>query len=190
MMEMYLSSKKDSITVSISKEEQMDIERPIIKYYLNQGMIFVSSRECNITTVLGSCISVCLWDRYSATGGMNHYMLPLWNGEGLPSAKYGNIAISKLIEKMIASGCERGNMRAKVFGGAEMLSIAKNGEMSVGTQNIILAEDILNREGIRIISSDVGGNYGRRIQFNTMTGIVLLKRFRTKGKIQEANKAR
>jgi chemotaxis receptor (MCP) glutamine deamidase CheD len=57
--------------------------------------------------------------------------------------------------------------------------------MSVGTQNIILAEDILNRECIQIVSIDVGGNYGRRIQFNTKTGIVLLKRFITKIKVQE-----
>lgn len=182
---MYSSSKENSITVSISKEKQMELKRPVMKQYLTQGMIFVSSKECNIATVLGSCISVCLWDPSSGTGGMNHYMLPLWNGEGLPSARYGNIAIPKLIEKMIGFGCEMGNLKAKVFGGAELLCIPKNGEMSVGTQNIILAEDILNREGIQTVSIDVGGNYGRRIQFNTKTGIVLLKRFSTKRKVQE-----
>jgi chemotaxis protein CheD len=188
MMEIYSSSKEDSVTVSISKEKNMEAKKSVMKYYLNQGMIFVSTIECDITTVLGSCISVCLWEPFSETGGMNHYMLPLWNGEGLPSARYGNIAIPKLIEKMIACGCDRGNLKAKVFGGAELLSIPKNGEMSVGTQNIILAEDILHREGIQIISIDVGGNYGRRIQFNTKIGIVLLKRFRTQGRIQETKK--
>jgi chemotaxis protein CheD len=190
MMEMYSSSSEDSLTVSIAKESDMEVERPIMKYYLNQGMIFVSSKECMITTVLGSCISICLWDPSSGTGGMNHYMLPLWNGEGLPSARYGNIAIPKLIEKMIDYGCEKGNLRAKVFGGGELLSIPQKGEMSIGTQNIILAEDILNREGIQMISKDFGGTYGRRIQFNTMTGIVLLKRFKTKAKTQATKRIR
>lgn len=168
----------------------MQVVNHIQKHYLYQSMIFYSREECLITTILGSCISVCLWDSYQKIGGMNHYMLPLWNGEGLPSARYGNIAIPNLIEKMTGSGCEKGNLKAKVFGGAELLSFSQNRGMSIGTQNIILAEDILNREGIQIIGIDVGGNYGRRIQFNTMTGIVLLKRFRTKGKIQEKNKAR
>ena len=139
-------------------------------------MIAVSQEECIITTVLGSCISVCLWDMIAGIGGMNHYMLPLWNAEGLPSPRYGNIAIPRLIEKMTGSGGTKSNLRAKVFGGAEMLSVMKESKMKVGAQNIILAEDLLAKEGIPVISIDVGGHCGRRIHFNTRTGAVLLKR--------------
>jgi chemotaxis protein CheD len=146
------------------------------KCYLKQGMIVVRQEECIITTVLGSCISVCLWDSVFGIGGMNHYMLALWNGEGLPSPRYGNVAIPKLIEKMIGAGAAKNNLRAKVFGGAEVLSSMRNSEMKVGPQNIILAEDLLAKERIPVISSDVGGYGGRRIQFNTKTGTVMLKR--------------
>ncbi|MBF0165687.1 MAG: chemotaxis protein CheD, partial [Magnetococcales bacterium] len=62
------------------------------------GALFAQNGAYVITTVLGSCIAVCLWDRMRKEGGMNHYKLPLWNGDGLPSPKYGNIAIAKLIE--------------------------------------------------------------------------------------------
>ena len=158
------------------KERDTEIENIIRKYYLSQGMIFASCRECIITTVLGSCISVCLWDPSKGIGGMNHYMLPLWNGEGLPSPKYGNIAIPNLMERMIDSGCKKADLCAKVFGGAEMLSPTRHGESSVGAQNIMLAEDLLSGECIPIVSIDVGGNQGRRIQFNTSTGLVMLKR--------------
>ena len=142
-------------------------------------MIYVSPEECLITTVLGSCIAVCLWDPVSGIGGMNHYMLPLWNGEGLSSPRYGNIAIPKLMEKITDLGCEKINLKAKVFGGAEMLSYINKDTIRVGNQNVILAEDLLLREGIPIISMDAGGNYGRRIEFNTKTGIVTVRRFKS-----------
>ncbi len=158
------------------KESYMTTPGIIKKHYLNQGMIFVSTNECIITTVLGSCIAVCLWDPASGIGGMNHYMLPLWNGDGLPSPRYGNIAITKLIDKMITAGCSKENLKAKVFGGAEILHITKSMQLSVGMQNIMLADDLLSREGIPVISIDVGGNCGRKIDFNTKEGIVRLKR--------------
>jgi chemotaxis protein CheD len=158
----------------------MEAEKTPRKYFLTQSMIFLSLEECLINTILGSCISVCLWDPYTETGGMNHYMLPLWNGEGLPTPRYGNIAIPRLVEKMIHLGCRKKNLRAKVFGGADVLIHAKDGDISIGSRNIILAEDILCEERIPIISLDVGGKYSRKIQFNSRTGKVMLERFKSK----------
>ncbi len=130
-----------------------------------------------VTTLLGSCISVCLWDPVSKTGGINHYALPLWNSRGRPSPKYGNIAILKLIEKMLVLGCKKEDLKAKVFGGGAV--IKTYGErLNVGDQNIMLAQDILSIERIAIISSDVGGDCGRKLIFNTGTGEVLMRRIR------------
>ncbi|MBE0425803.1 MAG: chemotaxis protein CheD [Nitrospirae bacterium] len=142
--------------------------------------MYLTEEECIITTILGSCISVCLWDPSSKIGGMNHYLLPLWNGSGLQTPRYGNIAIPKLIKKITDLGCKKSSLRAKVFGGADMLFSSKNGDMSIGTRNIILAEDMLEAENIPVISNDVGGNCGRKIEFNTKTGVVMLRRFKTK----------
>lgn len=151
----------------------------IKKHFLYQGMIFLSREECLITTILGSCIAVCLWDPHAGFGGMNHYVLPFWNGECLPTPRYGNIAIPKLIEKMMIMGCKKSNLKAKVFGGATVLFSTGNGDLNMAAQNIILAKDILSSESIPTISHDVGERYGRKILFNTKTGEVMLRRFRS-----------
>ncbi len=146
--------------------------------FLHSGMLFVRRGDFRIVTILGSCVSVCLWDPEMKMGGINHYLLPLWNGEGLPSPRYGNIAIAKLIEQMLSNGSKKRNLKAKLFGGS---SIAKNtrGLLSVGKRNIILAVDVLKDMGIPIISSDIGGTNGRKIIFHTESGTILLKKIKT-----------
>ncbi|MBI1912710.1 MAG: chemotaxis protein CheD [Deltaproteobacteria bacterium] len=138
-------------------------------------MLIVKSGENSITTVLGSCISVCLWDYTLKIGGMNHYLLPFWNGEGLQTPKYGNIAIPLLIERMIGFGCKKENLIAKVFGGAGMLESA-SGFLNVGERNIALASHILSDEKIPVLSSDTGGQFGRKIMFMVESGEVFVKK--------------
>jgi chemotaxis protein CheD len=143
-------------------------------HYLLPGNLFVHREEYTVTTVLGSCVSVCLWDPRSRMGGINHFMLPFWNGEGLASPRFGNIAIMKLIEKMLELGADRHNLQAKVFGGGDMLK-ATSALMNIGQRNIVLAQDMLRDERIPVISSDTGGKHGRKLLFNTQTGVVLVK---------------
>jgi chemotaxis protein CheD len=144
-------------------------------HYLVAGSLFAHEERHIVTTVLGSCVSVCLWDCARNRGGINHYMLPFWNGEGLASPKYGNIAIAKLLERMLELGSERRSLRAKVFGGGVVLNVT-NPFMNIGERNVQLAEDILRSENIPIISADTGGKVGRKLIFNTETGTVLLKK--------------
>jgi len=162
----------------------MGTETVQIDYYLYPGQIFAQKDMCMVTTVLGSCISVCLWDPVLNTGGINHYMLPLWNGEGLPSPKYGSVAIPKLIGKMLSMGSKKENLKAKVFGGGSVIQTS-SGLLNVGERNIMLAEDMLADENIPIISKDVGGNRGRKLIFCTGTGVVLMRKIqRSMGNIQ------
>ena len=151
---------------------QMEETQTKKTHFLLLGTIFAHGQPHVITTVLGSCVSVCLWDPVLRAGGMNHYHLPLWNGEGLPTPKYGNIAIPKLLESILALGCRKQDLKAKVFGGTGR-SI-----LQVGKRNIELAEEMLAEEGIPIVSFDVGGTVGRKIIFDTETGIILLKKFK------------
>ncbi len=143
-------------------------------HYLLPGNIFAHRDEYTVTTVLGSCVSVCLWDQKTGIGGINHYMLPLWNGDGLASPRYGNIAIAKLIDKMLDLGAERDRLRAKVFGGGDVLKVT-SAFMNIGARNVVLAQDLLRDEKIPVISSDTGGRNGRKLVFNTRTGVVLVK---------------
>lgn len=142
---------------------------------LNPCMLTAHREEAEVTTLLGSCVAVCLWDPRLAYGGMNHYMLPLWNGDGLPTPKYGNVAIEKLIEKMVSFGCRKEQLVAKCFGGANVLG-DMSGPMQIGERNIVLAEEILATHHIPIVAREMGGFRGMKIIFNTRTGIVLAGR--------------
>jgi len=144
------------------------------KFFLKPMQIFISSEEVLVTTILGSCIAICLWDPVTKTGGINHYMLPFWNGRGLASPKYGNIAIEKLIEKMLERNCNISNIKAKVFGGGDILG-TESKIFNIGVRNIELAETLLKEKGIEIIAKSVGGKTGRKIQFCTKTGKVMQK---------------
>ena len=145
------------------------------KPFLLPGALFAKSGTYLITTVLGSCIAVCLWDPRLKVGGMNHYKLPLWNGDGLPSPKFGNIAIIKLIEKMLEMGSSKRDLKAKVFGGGAVIR-SSSGFLNVGERNIELAKELLAQERIPIVASDVGGEQSRKILFNTWDGSILMKK--------------
>jgi chemotaxis protein CheD len=137
--------------------------------YLYPAALIVPEKPSIVHTILGSCVSVCLFDRVKSFGGINHYMLPLWNGNGLASPKYGNIAIEKLYESMLRKGAEHKNLIAKIFGGGEVLQTL-NSHFNVGQRNIVLAHEILKKLNINIVAESTGGQLGRKIVFNSGTG--------------------
>jgi chemotaxis protein CheD len=143
-------------------------------YYLYPSSIFASREIYHITTLLGSCVAVCLYDTRQRFGGMNHYMLPLWNGQGLASPKYGNIAIRQLVQKMERLGSNRKDLVAKVFGGGAVLDVSSE-LFNVGSRNADVAQEELNSLGINIVASSVKGTRARKIIFNTFTGEVRQK---------------
>lgn len=141
-------------------------------YYLFPATLYVTKDPCLISTILGSCVSVCLWDRELRYGGMNHFMLPLWNGKGLASPKYGNIAINKLFERMLEIGCSRKNLVAKVFGGGDILQTTSY-QFNIGERNIDIASESLRELNIPLAGISVGGINGRKIIFDTHKGTVI-----------------
>ncbi len=138
-------------------------------------MLFAEQEPHRVTTILGSCVSVCLFDPVRRVGGINHFMLPLWNGEGLPTPRYGNIAIDTLIDRLSGLGCLVSRLQAKLFGGAAMWENADR-FMPIGTGNIDLAWRILAQFDIPVVASDLGGGASRKIIFSSNTGEVLLRR--------------
>lgn len=142
--------------------------------YIYSSAIFVAHHPAILNTILGSCVAVCLWDKKRGTGGMNHYMLPLWNGEGLASPKYGNIANELLVKKMIVQGSKMENLVVKFFGGAKMLDDHAR-LFDIGQRNIELAFENYKGFGIEIAKGSTGGSRGRKIFFNTLTGVVMQK---------------
>ena len=134
--------------------------------------MFVSKDPYVIKTILGSCVAICLWDEKLKIGGMNHFMLPNWNGNDLASPKYGNIAVDKLVERMLILGSDIKNLRAKIFGGGELLKSCNASASMIGERNIRVARLMLEEKGIPVVASSTGGKMGRKILFLTDTGEV------------------
>lgn len=141
--------------------------------FLYPSHVVVSRDGFDLHTLLGSCVAVCLYDPVVRCGGMNHYMVPSWNGEGLESPKYGNIAIDMLLQKMLDVGAQKHNLVAKVFGGASQYY--QNSILNVGERNVMIARTMLEKLRIRVVANSIGGNRGRKIAFNTDNGDVMLK---------------
>lgn len=142
--------------------------------FIHVGEIHIGARPTEINTILGSCIAVCLYDNVQCIGGMNHYLMPLWNENGLQSPKFGNISIPRLIESMVNVGCDIKNIEAKVFGGGNVIDVSID-DMMIGRKNILIAKEILKEYNIPIVAQDVGGYKGRRIMMRSDTGKILLK---------------
>ena len=146
----------------------------IKKLFLYPAALYAGVQPTNVITILGSCVAICLWDPVTKLGGINHFMLPMWNGQGLASPRYGNIAVAKLLEEMEVLGSDRINIEAKVFGGAEVLEM-KQANFKIGQRNTELALRMLKQYNIKIKAQSTGGKRGRKILFNTATGEVRMK---------------
>ena len=117
--------------------------------------------DCVLGTVLGSCVSACLWDPDSRVGGMNHIVLPERSGVWSTVASHGASEMERLINALVHEGASRPRLRAKVFGGASMIA----GLPDIGRRNAEFLIGYLSREGIPIDSSSLGGNQARMIRF-------------------------
>ena len=150
------------------------------------GEYYVTHCQEMITTVLGSCVSVCVRDKVANIGGMNHFMLPEENrsnggngGNGghrglSADAAYGSYAMERLINCILKYGGQRENLEIKVFGGGRIIG----GMTDVGLQNIAFVRSYLRTEGLSVAAEDVGGDLPRRMAYLPATGKVLVKKLR------------
>jgi chemotaxis protein CheD len=143
------------------------------RIFLMPGGLFCTSEPGVVTTVLGSCVAVCLWDARHLCAGINHYVLPRCD-TGEPGLRYGDVSISRLIERMQRLGCSLRDLEAKIFGGAAVLPV-RDPAMSVGGKNIELALERMRALGIPIIARRTGGLSGLSVRMHTGNGAVLVK---------------
>lgn len=149
--------------------------RQSVSYFLHPGHLFASKRPCRVTTILGSCVAVCLYDAERRVGGINHFILPV-SAETLTFdyLRFGNQAIPALIRAVVKQGGKHGSLAAKMFGGAALMKSASG--RSIGADNVDAALDALGRHGIPLVAEDVGGATGRKLVFDTGDGSAFVKR--------------
>ncbi|GLH81190.1 putative chemoreceptor glutamine deamidase CheD [Bradyrhizobium sp. SSBR45G] len=139
------------------------------------GEHYVSGeRQEMLVTILGSCVAACIHDPVAKVGGMNHFMLPeAFDGEwGHASAgmRYGNVAMERLINDVLARGGARHRLEIKVFGGANVLK----GLSNIGHRNADFVEAYLAAENLPITAYHLRGSQPRRVHYFPFSGRVML----------------
>lgn len=135
--------------------------------YLHAGRVHVAAEPTAVTTILGSCVAACLFDRVAGVGGVNHYLLPIPTRRD-SSAEFGEHAMRELLERTLAAGARRDALEAKVFGGACVVRALRGRDL--GAENAELALRFLEGERIPVTHRDVGGDRGRKLVFLTDDG--------------------
>jgi chemotaxis protein CheD len=150
-----------------------DIAGKLRNTLITQGQFAASADPAAvIQTLLGSCVSVCLWDETAGAGGMNHLLLAgerIGNRSGYDMA--GVAEMECLINGIIKIGGRRERLKAKVFGGAKMLDYGP----AIGDTNARFAFDFLEQEGIACVNSSVGGQAARALRFWPASGRVIMR---------------
>lgn len=150
-------------------------ENPRKKIYLHPGQFYAAGEGCVVTTILGSCVAVCLCDRHARIGGINHFLLPISSNNEPHSHRFGDVAVIELIAKVTALGADPKRLQAKLFGGANVIEAFRDRENHLGTQNVRIARALLESAGVPVINEDVGGQRGRKLIFQTDDGAAWIK---------------
>jgi chemotaxis protein CheD len=138
--------------------------------YLHAGHVIVSPTPCRVTTILGSCVAVGIWDPDTGIGGLNHFLLPHSTIDQKGSTRFSDAAMHALIEGVVAAGARRRGLLAKVFGGACILTSFQASGSHLGAQNVKAARRVLLEERIPVAAEDVEGERGRKLIFQTHDG--------------------
>src|SRR5690625_2602591 len=131
------------------------------------------------TSGLGSCVGVVIYDLGKQIAGMAHIMLPnssLTKQKDFNKFKYADTAIEILIEKLLEEGARKFSLKAKIAGGAQMFTFQSSSEITrIGPRNIEAVKEQLKMHRIPIVAEDVGGNNGRTIEFDAITGMLQVR---------------
>ncbi len=136
---------------------------------------------------LGSCVGAAIYDLNNELAGMAHIMLPdsaASREKQLNRNKYADTALTDLVKALEMEGGNKTNFKAKIAGGSQMFQFSNtNPVIRIGQRNVEAVIEILSNLNIPIISKDVGGNYGRTMEFNPVNGMMIISTA-GKGKIQ------
>ncbi len=144
------------------------------KKFLLPGEFHSTKRPMLLSTLLGSCVSVCLYNKINGFAALNHFMLATGSAEDMKKdvGKYGVSSTTRIIRSLMTIDADSANYTAQIFGGGHVTKSHLEFQNGIGDQNIKIAEDILRKYRIKVIHKDVAGSKGRKIFFDTSTNIV------------------
>jgi chemotaxis protein CheD len=151
-----------------------------VKIYLKPAELCVSKAPAMVTTVLGSCIAVTMWDPETGVAAICHAPQPDCPKSSMECPRhcikkyhYVSCVIPEMLIHMEAAGVKRGNIEVKIFGGASVLATFPRG--SIGRKNIDTALSLFKHYGFEPKAKLVGGRRGCKIVLNTHTGEVMFR---------------
>lgn len=153
-----------------------DFER--IARNINPGGWAIES-ERPISTLLGSCVAVCLYDPQLKLAGMNHFLLPSRTSASnadIDVILNGDYSMEVLVNGLLNKGAKKSRLIAKAFGGGTIVSSIR---MAIGERNAAFAHEWLEREGIPLVASDFNGPWSRKIVFVPQSGDAFCRRIPT-----------
>lgn len=162
-----------------------------IDIFLQPGELYFGDRHTRIRTLLGSCVSITLWNPWLKIGGMCHFMLPTRGHVGPHlDGRYGDEALALLLREIRASRSRPGDYEVKLFGGGNMFPehCSRHDNLSVPKRNVESARRMLKAHGLVIHAEHVGGSGHRQLIFDVGNGHVWL-RHRALGHEQERDNA-
>ncbi len=138
------------------------------------GQIGVAMGSGVLRTFVGSCVGLVLHARNHRAAGLAHVMLPSSNGRGSPPGKYADTAVVETLRMLQEkTGVPTLSCTAKLVGGAAMFAFQSG--MPIGEQNVLALEKILVELGIPITARLCGGQHGRRLAVDVVTGVVTVE---------------
>ena len=142
-------------------------------------LVSVRHPATRVTLGLGSCIGLVIFDPSTKVAAMAHIMLPdSRDAKEVPKpGKFADTAVPLLLEHLKNLGAVKGQLKAKMAGGAQMFNIPgkDNSLLAVGSRNVEATTAMLAKHGVPLVASDVGGTKGRSVEFNTETWKLLVK---------------
>lgn len=144
--------------------------------FLLPGHTQIAHPPCRITTILGSCVSVILWDPVRKIGGATHYMLAASEARGARTARYGDVALAELLRKFMDLGIRNPReLRGWIYGGATVLGTLSGIGKDIGQNNVQVAQEWFRLHGIPLVERVTGGRLGRKVSFDVEIGKVTVE---------------
>jgi len=147
--------------------------------FLQAGDFEFGVAPLQLATLLGSCVTVTLWQPRRQIGGMCHFLVPSRPGGKRPQGvaldgQFADEAFSLFDRAILEHGCRPEQFQAKLFGGGDMFPDSKT-RVDVGGQNISAARNLLRLRRISLLAEHVGGTGHRKLIFDLATGEVQLR---------------
>ena len=162
---------------------------PGLTLYTLKPTEFIFVREPSaIRTILGSCVTITMFCPRLGVAAACHPVLPVCHETEScrPKAckkkyKYVECVIPSMYQYFERLKVRKGELEIKLFGGSDMFTPlpVRDEMLSVGSKNISMAKQKIAELEIELKNTEVGGKLARKIHFDTGSGDVWVKKFRS-----------